>query len=70
MSHVPLTLAAVVIISGIGAAIWAILIAVWASSFTVGRQRASNSHHPLQSNRVSWGAMGDEMTMVIPKGRA
>eukprot|EP00035_Acanthoeca_spectabilis_P020377 m.432584 g.432584 ORF g.432584 m.432584 type:complete len:130 (-) comp17460_c0_seq1:249-638(-) len=42
------------IISGIGGAVWIIIMAVWVSEY--------------QKNRVKWGADGDALTANYPKG--
>jgi presenilin enhancer 2 len=45
-----------VIRSGIGAVVWIVAVVAWAIVF--------------QINRPSWGAIGDELSFVIPTGRA
>uniref|UniRef100_A0A1B6J8L5 Gamma-secretase subunit PEN-2 n=1 Tax=Homalodisca liturata TaxID=320908 RepID=A0A1B6J8L5_9HEMI len=43
-----------VVMSGIGAALWAIVIAVWIYMF--------------QTHRTEWGEMGDYISFIIPTG--
>mmetsp|Transcript_31052 Transcript_31052/g.81313 ORF Transcript_31052/g.81313 Transcript_31052/m.81313 type:complete len:99 (-) Transcript_31052:429-725(-) len=43
------------VISGIGATVWIIIMAVWVSQY--------------QQNRVKWGETGDDLTANYPKGR-
>jgi len=45
-----------VIRSGIGAIIWIIAILAWAIVF--------------QTNRAAWGEIGDQISFIIPRGRA
>lgn len=43
-----------VILSSIGAAIWAVVIAVWVYIF--------------QTHRAEWGEFGDQISFIIPTG--
>uniref|UniRef100_A0A1B6CTQ4 Gamma-secretase subunit PEN-2 n=1 Tax=Clastoptera arizonana TaxID=38151 RepID=A0A1B6CTQ4_9HEMI len=43
-----------VILSGMGAALWAIIIAVWVYIF--------------QTHRVQWADFGDQLSFIIPTG--
>lgn len=43
-----------VVLSGIGASIWAVVIAVWIYIF--------------QTHRAEWGEFGDDISFVIPTG--
>ncbi|XP_063836634.1 gamma-secretase subunit pen-2 [Ostrinia nubilalis] len=45
-----------VMMSGAGAAVWAIALAAWVAVF--------------QLNRVSWGPTGDSLSFIVPLGRA
>lgn len=45
-----------VILSAIGALLWAIVLAVWITIF--------------QTNRVAWGSFADDISFVIPLGTA
>lgn len=42
--------------SGVGAIIWLIIISAWIITF--------------QTNRVKWGAFGDDISFIIPTGSA
>ncbi|XP_041970453.1 gamma-secretase subunit pen-2 [Aricia agestis] len=45
-----------VIMSGIGAAVWAVILIAWVTTY--------------QLNRVSWGETGDSLSFIVPMGRA
>ncbi|CAK1546551.1 unnamed protein product [Leptosia nina] len=45
-----------VLLSGLGAIVWIIILAAWVTAF--------------QLNRVAWGAVGDSLSFIVPLGRA